>query len=77
MVKGFLLATEGYDWRAEGEQVTFWFSSHLFYKLLKIPIFEKKNRMSFTRIALETHDTHMSMGVTFYWLASKNFTGSG
>jgi hypothetical protein len=24
MVKGFLLATEGYDWRAEDEPVTFW-----------------------------------------------------
>jgi hypothetical protein len=38
--------------------------------LLKIPVFEKKNRMSFTRIALETHITHMSTGVKFYWLAS-------
>jgi hypothetical protein len=26
--------------------------------------------MSFTRIALETHITHMSTGVKFYWLAS-------
>jgi hypothetical protein len=39
--------------------------------LIKIPVFEKKNRMSFTRIALETHITHMSTGVKFYWLASK------
>jgi hypothetical protein len=31
--------------------------------------------MIFTRIALETHDTHVSTGVKFYWLASKNFTG--
>jgi hypothetical protein len=27
--------------------------------------------MSFTRIAFETHVTHMSTGVKFYWLASK------
>jgi hypothetical protein len=26
--------------------------------------------MSFARIALETHITHMSTGVKFYWLAS-------
>jgi hypothetical protein len=40
-------------------------------------IFEKKNRMSFTRIALETHITHshMSTGVKFYWLASKILHG--
>jgi hypothetical protein len=42
--------------------------------VLKIPIFAK-NRISFTRIALETHDTHMSTSVKFYRLASKNFTG--
>jgi hypothetical protein len=33
--------------------------------------------MSFTRIALETQETHMSTGVKFYWLASKNFTHNG
>jgi hypothetical protein len=32
--------------------------------------------MSFTRIALETEETHMSTGVKFYWPASKNFTHS-
>jgi hypothetical protein len=29
--------------------------------------------MSFTRITLETHVTHTSTGVKFYWLASKKF----
>jgi hypothetical protein len=35
----------------------------------------KKKSYELARIALETHDTHISTSVKFYWVASKSFTG--